>query len=321
MIRIKKASTQIATLLACLIVNLPAQTVVHQGKTRLSSDFAGSRVPVWTNGVLTLVEKNDTTTPVIHLFDETGIELSPMAFSIPDANATRVERLARGNDGAYAVVGSSFDQAGHGGGFVAWISPDRRVVKIVRPYPYVPNLVTIAADGTIWTQGAEMVNGVENHPDVNRNHGVIRHFDTNGEQIGEFLPRTSLFDGKWMGLPQGMLASNGDRLGWYARVAKQYFEMTFDGKVTNYGGVVPTNSKQIPATLVITDSGEAVVSLLANDYSTALYRLDRAAGRWLPLDLPGPDENKPRLLLLGGDGNRLVFGDGSADLQRYTINK
>jgi hypothetical protein len=289
------------------------QTLMPTGSLRISPSAEAllqqvGRSPTWSGDALISVEKNLSAAPVIHSFDASGVEIAPITVTIPGAKTVYIDAVVRGADGAYAVVGGAFDQdvRDHGAkGFVTWISPDRQTVKTGRPFPYYPHMVTIAPDGSIWTVGAETVNGVEKDPAVNRSHGVVRHFDTRGAQIGSFIPRSQVFGGKWLGIPQGDMVSNGDRVGWYARIAQQYTEVTFDGKVTTYAGIFPSESHSLVFGLALMDDGEVTATVPVSEpgAGAAVYRLDRTSRAWTLM--PTPAHAKP--YILGSDGKRVMF--------------
>jgi hypothetical protein len=291
---------------SALILPLYGQTLKATGTARVGALYS-DRQPLWTRGALVSVESNKTRVPVIHAFDDAGRELSPIAFTIPGATLIQVLGVSRGSDGAAGLVGRAFNRDSREGGFISWISPDHQTVKTIQPAPYMPFLVTIAPDGTIWTLGTELVNEVENDPGVNPAHGVIRQFSTNGTQLSSFLPRSDVFGGKWLGLPNGFLVSNKERVGWYARSAQEYLEMTFDGKVTRFSGFAPPKSTLYITGLAITDDNEVFASALQSGravHKTGLYRLDRGSGTWIPLVPPPGTEGAS---ILGSDANRLVL--------------
>ena len=284
------------------------QTLLTTASVQLnpSTDGYSRQLPTWSGGMLLVVEKDGTSTPVIHSFDLSGAEITPIVLTIPGWEAIHIAGIARGADGAYAIIGRAVNQDRPGAGFITCVSPDRQTVKTVQPYPYVPHMVTIARDGSVWTVGAETVNGVENNPAVNKSHGLVRHFDTNGTQIGSFIPRSEVFHGKWLGLPQGDLVSNGDRIGWYARLAQQYTELTSDGKVTTYPGIVPPESNPYVFGLALFDNGDVIASVpvgRSGEQKPSLYRLDRFRGVWKAIATPANAMPSIR----GSDGKQLVL--------------
>jgi hypothetical protein len=274
----------------------------------------GNRLPIWTGGVLVSIENNNTGTPIIHAFDETGQENLPIAFSIPGAQTVQIAGVSRESDGASAVAGWTIDREGHRKGFVSWVGPDHKTIRTAQPAPYSPFLATLAPDGTIWTVGLEVgPSGFEKDPAVHFSHGVIRHFDKTLRQVGSFVPRTDVFGGKRLGFSSGYMVSNKDRVGWYARIGQEYYEVTFDGKATRFAGVAPPLETLYVNGLALTDHNEVFVAVGQFKKGSRLLRLDRSSGTWIPTDPPrdtvwtdesgmtfGPE-------LLGGDGNRLAF--------------
>lgn len=287
---------------------LVAQTLSDGGEAPFAYNLTNhDRVPFW-NGALIIVEHNGLAAPTIHSFDITGNEMPPIIFAISGANATRIESVAYGKDGTYAVCGRAFDAKGKGGGFIAWISPDRQSTKVIQTFPYSPHLIVMTADGSTWTQGFEVANGVEAGPTVNLEHGIIRRFDRSGNLLSSYIPRSSIVNGS-LGVEQGLLASSKDYVGWYANHMHTYREVTSDGRVAFYPGVAPSDSTWEATGLAITDSGDVIVSATERGVLNGigrLYRLDKAHRAWLPLDLPNGVE-PPKPYLQGADGNRLVL--------------
>lgn len=290
---------------------LVAQTLSDGGEARFAYNLTNQdRVPFW-NGALVIIEHNGLAAPTIHSFDITGAEMPPIVFAISGANATRIESVAYGKDGTYAVCGRAFDANGRGGGFIAWISPDRQSTKVIQTFPYAPLAIVMTADGSTWTQGFEVAHGVESGPAVNLEHGIIRRFDRSGNLLSSYIPRSTIGNGN-LGLQDGLLASSKDYVGWYANHTHTYREVTSDGRVAFYPGIGPSDSKWEVTALAITDSGDVIISAAEralNSIGSRLYRLDKSHRAWLRLDLPNgavsPMPEKP--FLLGSDGNRLML--------------
>jgi len=296
------------------LLQLGGQSFAPVGTAEVIDIHSNSnRVPIWTGGALVSIENNNTGRPIIHSFDETGQETLPISLSIPGAQTVQIAGVSRRSDGACALAGWTIDRKGHRKGFLTWVGSDRRI-QTAQPAPYSPFLATLAPDRTIWTVGLEVgPDGFEKDPAVNFSHGVIRHFDKNGNQVGSFVPRSGVFGGKRLGFSSGFLVSNKDRVGWYARIGQEYYEVTFDGKVTRFAGVAPPLDTLYVNGLALTDDNEVFVAVGQFKKGSHLLRLDRNSGKWVPTEPPsgtvwmaepgmtfGPE-------LLGGDGNRLTF--------------
>jgi hypothetical protein len=300
----------------CTVLPLCAQKLVPAGEARVSWEYAGTRVPLWSGGFLVPIENNGLDAPALHFIGDTGVEAQPLVFSIPGASSTLIDGVARGSDGTWVVCGRAHDREGKGGGFISWLSPDRQNVTTIRSYPYNAEEITIAPDGTTWTQGIEVVSG---NDWVGSDHGVIRRFDKSGKLMGQYIPRNSIPEVS-LGLQEGKLATNKDRVGWYVNHSHEYFELTYDGdkvsRPVSYPGIAP---RVEPPSAWITgmammDNGDVYISAQRRDELPVdqLYRLDRVKRTWIPVPAPtfpdGTPNNGP--LILGGDGERLALFGG-----------
>lgn len=264
--------------------------------------------PIWTRGVFIAIANNRMASPVLRIFDRTGQEMSPIAFTIPGSSFVEINGVSRAEDGGLAVCGRAIDQDGREAGFVGWISSDHQSVRTFRTFPYIPYMLTIAPDGKIWTQGVEMANGQDKDPAINRKNGVIRRFDSTSGQEATFFPQATVFSGKWMGLPNGRIVSNKDRIGWYAAIAQEYFERTYNGTVAVYPGFATANSRRRLTGLSLLDNEEVVASaqelVPGSGVQTFLYHLERKTASWVPLRIPNT-KMPPRLF--GSDDNELAL--------------
>lgn len=273
-------------------------------------DLHSNLMPTWTGGALVAIENQNAPSPIIHMYDETGQEMLPIAFSIPGAQAIHIQGCSRGSDGTFAVAGWIAGQdLRPKEGFLSLVGPDHRTIQTTRPAPYFPASVTIAPDGTLWTMGAEMVNGNPAAPGLDPRHGLIRHFDKNGSQTGSFVSRSEI--GKWPGFG-GFMVSTKDRVGWYPRSAQLYYEVTFEGKVTRFPGIASPGDRTSVLALALTDDNQAFAGA-SHRKGSQLYRLDRTSGAWVPIAAPAgttlalPSGATSGPMLFGGDGNRLAF--------------
>lgn len=321
-----------ATLLsAVFLLQATAQTFTPAGTAKpFLYPNAGGLAPTWTGGALVSIESKGTAAPVIHSFDDAGQEIPPIAFTLPGAKAITIFGFARGADGSFALAGASYaDETRPFGSlresFLTWISPDHQTVITSHPTPYTAASVTIAPDGTLWTIGMEQnANGFEKGPTVDRSHGAIRHFDTSGHQLGAFLPRSEL-PRTFGGSP---LLSSKDRVAWYARLTQDYYEVTFDGKVTHYPGLPKLTPQLVMTRLALTSDNEVIGNVGQRDKSMQLYRFDRTTSAWTPIPAPPgttyprPDGRHTGPELYGADANRLVFSDVYANqfqLKFFTV--
>jgi hypothetical protein len=296
----------------------PAQSLMETGRAVVPYSFstwrpASQEPPLWTGGVMVVVDKNGSDAPVIRSFDATGFELRAIYLSIPQATMVRVRSVARGADGSYGVCGQAFDYDGRGSGFVTWVSSGLEAFYTARTYPYLPNIIAMAPDETLWTEGleADEYGNDRNQKVADWSRGIIRHFDTSGRQIGSFMPRSHL-SGNRKGLIYGFVAAGGDRVGWYANLAHAYFELNpSSGKVESFPGAAAPNDESVRVSgMAMLRSGDVLVGVGKSGEATRLvYRLDRTSRSWKLLAMPFKEHGAYSGLLVGGDGSRLaVFG-------------
>ena len=294
-------------------LRMSAESLVVSGGAKITFPMGDLRVPVWNGGAMGVVEKNETASPVVHIIGKAGSEGTPVAISIPSASSVHVLGVGHGADGTLAVSGIAYDKAGAGGGFIAWFAQGSSEGKVVRTFPYIAYHIKIAPDGTAWTQGLEMVNGMEHDSSINPRNGVIRHFDRSGAAIASFIPRSSVAALRAGGFTSGYFVAANDRVAWFSR-GNRYFEVLFDGSVKEYPGVSDLGRRSVTG-LAVTDSGSVFVGVSSPWVTPAeatqpiaespffLYELNRDNGTWKPVTSPTGTGRT----LYGADGNTLIL--------------
>jgi hypothetical protein len=191
--------------------------------------------------------------------------------------------FARASDGRIGVCGTAYGADGSGAPFVAIIAPDGSTQTVVRTAPYYPINLVFAADGSLWTDGKNGVDGKESDSE----HVVIRRFGTDGKVRSGLLPRSGF------AIPDhpakvSFLVSSRDRVGWYSATAKVYIEFALDGtEIQRY----PTPSiLPIVSGALCEDNGFWVASSTKVDAAGhgTLNRLDRQHGSWSALTTREP---------------------------------
>ena len=154
------------------------------------------------------VEQNDVRDPLLYSIDQEG-KLDRFPFTIPGAGFIRVYSIAAGPEGSLAVSGSAYDADGRAGTFVARIAPDRKSQTVTRTWPYVPDVITLAPDGTVWAAGW-VLQEETNEPTL---FNVIKHFDSSGKVLGTLvLPARGIPSYRRNGVSYSRLKASRDRL-------------------------------------------------------------------------------------------------------------
>ncbi len=269
-------------------------------------DFGAKPVPIWANGALVAVDEMDALTPTFHIFNRNGVEVRTAQFSIPGSNWLRVRGYSVGPDGSVAVCGDATDQRGQVGFYLALLPARGGQARIVQTFPYSPQAIAVAPDGSIWTKGLEYD---PSRPKLGRlatrPADVIRHFDASGKFLGSFLEQTTMTRGE---LESGLsnLAASASVVGWYQGGASNYYELSRDGSVKRWPALRLAAREHVMR-LAITDSGDVFVAKLVPNKKSEVYRLDRGAGTWIPVTLSAPPGNQPAPdTIVGASGDTLV---------------
>ena len=271
--------------------------------------------PVWSHGYLLVIQNNDSAAPVIHSLGRDGHETTPIVFAIPDTERMRIEGISRTALGDVLLCGVAYNHAGAGGGFIARVAGESRSSTIIRTFPYVPYLIAGAPDNSIWTEGLEMVNGREHDPSVDSTHGVIRHFDTNGHQIGSLIARSSIPE-MHFGLTSSILASSKYGMAWYTDETDRVTVIAFNGPTKVFPGAPGYGSGWVTG-IAMTDDGDVLVSGASGRSSAVthepinkpgLFHLDIISGKWNVVRQP-PGHAIP--ILYGSEGDTLVMSGKS----------
>jgi len=242
--------------------------------------------------------------PIVRLFDSSGQRTGVIPVSIPEADWIGVRAVAHGLNGVTAICGYAKDRDAHAAGFFALALNDGKMERIVRTEPYWPSAVTIAPDGSIWTEGAEFEGTKKTFSKTD--NGILRHFDPSGHLIGSFLPQSSLSrDEMFRGIDQ--MASNARRVGWYVgRGAKAYFEVVKD-RLETYPPLAQDESRHERISgLAITNNDHVFISK-SDGVDSRLYVLNRESRTWDPVAVPEGGSPPATGWLMGGSGNSVVL--------------
>jgi hypothetical protein len=99
--------------------------------------------------------------------------------------------------------------------------------------------------------------------------------------LGSYLPRNSFPSGGSHPATASQLVANGDRIGWFSKVAQLYVEFSLDGKEI---GRYKTSVSEPHGVALCEDQSVWISSILRPDKKapplTELLALDRDAGTW-----------------------------------------
>jgi len=188
-----------------------------------------------------------------------------------------------------------------------------KVLRIVKTNSFWPYLITVADDGTIWAFGAA---GSDENPKTDAH--LVYQFSSAGELLGTSVPR-SLFgqDPPFELSPDlgvAVITSAGKRVVLYSPHTYQLLELTLDRSIVGSYTIKPPEVERLGQKtsgtmklmgLAVTDEGTVYARLTGGD-GTGLYRLDRAAQRWMPLP-PAVMDKVRSYSLIGSTGDEIAL--------------
>ena len=286
------------------------------GEVPFSFDMSNQRIPKWSNGQLLALEGSGSAYPAIRIFNAQGNPVSVTPFSIPGAALIQVADFDRGIDGTIGLVGTASDPQGRFSSFVASISTDGTKQLVTRTSPYSPLLVTVAQDGTLWTQGVERPGTNGTVPGgqaglTNPAAGAVRHFNASGLMTGSYIRQSTLRN------PTAHeyfnLRASRNRIAWYSGENERYVEVSPQGVlITDISVPMPSAHARVTG-FAVNDKGDSFIStestpVVGGKPQLGVWMLDRVSHAWLPVARREADGDASQFSLLYGiDGARLVL--------------
>jgi hypothetical protein len=254
--------------------------------------------PKFSFGHLIGVQDREKSMPLFVLVDGNGRK-EEFTLVIPDDAVWGVTDFALSSAGEIGAVGSLVEK-GRPDAFVARVSPDRQKQVVTRVSPYVPQAVTFAPDGTLWTMGFER----------SKSGGarVLHQMQRFGKD-GRLLSRANILYRR-AGSSHTLVASK-DRVGWL-NGGLEYVEFPLNGR-----DIGRSDFEEAVADCVALSPGNQVVVRRKENGEEWVDYLDRSSRQWLPLEIQDQEDSRWSWLS-GFDGEVLVTFSG-LKVQRYRI--
>ena len=223
---------------------------------------------------------------------------------IPGVYHLQIRYAAVSPEGWVAVSAGAYSEDAAHVSVLIWVRPDGTVARAVRTSPYAPNQMVFAPDGSLWTLGR--LKTADNNGDV-PDGAVMRHYDRNGQKIGEALPLSgfpAMHETRTARYPpaapfwEAVIFPGLDRLGLFCPGMTEYIELSWDGAVLGRWRTAPI-SEDSPVWAAAFGKEGAVVALVGATSRT----LDKGTGNFIPMETGSERIGN----LAGGDGTRLLF--------------
>lgn len=273
----------------------------------------------WSNGFWVGYRRSMTpgVIPEIRTFDRDGRAVIPRTpLSLCDVYHTNIHAIAADRNGDVVVSAEVWSSPGEKVAALYRISRDGKLVYAAPTAPFLGRSLAVAPNGDIWSLGSRLMHPLDRRAD----YEVLERYDASGKLKSRVLPRSG-FGVKYdpavlhdLGAPTVYVSSSG--VGVLSPGAKAWVEVGLSGEMLGrFTLEPPAASDGTPATLsslVMADSGEVYASFAvtrrAGDTGPLLfgiYRLDKSARRWAPVDVLAPPY--PRFGgLYGIDGDFLI---------------
>ncbi len=297
---------RIALAAAVIIGILPGEDRFSAPRQQLwvNVDFPGKPAPRWENGKL-LVREIER--PKITWFGADGQRQGEASIFIEGAQSVLVVDAVASPQGTIAVSGGADDSAATGTQFIAWIDSAGHIQRVVRTSPFIAYRLDFDASGKLWALGRDLL-AASVRPEAA--HSVLRQYDSEGKLIREMLSNESFPLGeRHHPALKGLLAVATGRVGIYSTSRREWVEVSAEsGEVLGRWAGPPASVNSI----TVTAGGTVYASAWEKQPSkrTAVFRFDRGAGRWQPVDLSqtlGQDHTRFGMLY-GSEGELLLFG-------------
>lgn len=183
------------------------------------------------------------------------------------------------------------------------INPDRSEKVAVQLAPYVPDAVTVAPDGVIWTAG--WIRGADGNESVSN---VLRRFDPMGKLLAsETVGAKGRYNLGRDATEESLLMYSKDRIGWLTNNG-EYYEFGLDGReLGHYARPPGPPPDAFGQTLALGQNDDVLVGI-GREKGLEVWSLDRASRSWHPVGLTGATVS--RFAILGFDGDQVVVVDG-----------
>ncbi|MFN7923274.1 MAG: hypothetical protein U0Q16_24445 [Bryobacteraceae bacterium] len=277
-------------------------SVIHFGR-----GFGSDSLPAFDKGYLFFLSQRHGR---VSVYKPGGSRAFDAVVLDPRGAAASLSSAAADGRGGVAVSAGFVTDRGYAG-MIVFLDASGKQERIVLTGNYMPSHICFDAAGALWTFGWQRDAEDNVRPD-RRDYPMVRRFARDGKQTGAFLPR-SLFPadadpfepsfGLWR------VRAGTDRVGGIAYLGRadhepEWVELDSKGRLI---GRWKLGSK-------LFDGGHAYASngrLFARTYQNPgqiVLEFDKSADRWVPARL-ATRVNEELGVLLGADGDRLVFAD------------
>jgi len=282
-------------------------------------DNTGKPGPRFSNGYTIFYDRDQQS---IVAYDSSGVIRTQSTLSLPDAARIMINDVTASKLGTIAVSATAVSRDEQQVAFVLiWIRADGQMERAVRTTPFGARKVAFDDNGHLWAFGLLQ----NEHRRTVAEHDTLREYDAQGVLVQSTLPRSQFTN--CSAHPAGrsaLLVSNGSRLGVYSQDCQAYIELTPSGQFIAGWNLLPLGTVKIAFGGLSSsgtfywggfDSGDG-----SSPGRAVVYRLDRASGSLVPVELPDGAASTTMLTLLGVENEDLVFYGKPSSIIRIRLD-
>lgn len=299
------------------VSSLFAATVV--GTQMLGRDNTGKPIPRFSNGYTIFYDRDQQ---AIVVYDSAGVIRTQSTLSLPDAIKIVINDVSANRQGTIAVSATAVGRDDHSAFVVVWIKADGQIERVVRTNPFAPRKIAFDGRGHLWAFG--VLQDDQRRPVVE--HDTLREYDAQGILLQSTLP-TSQFGGCSLhpASRSVLLASSDNSLGIYSQACQAYIEITESGELVGRWRLPSIGKLKAVFHGGLSSTGTFYLGGFENGSGSSpgravVYRLDKASGNLIPIELPGGAGSTTMLTLLGLENEDLVFYGKPSSLVRIRLD-
>jgi hypothetical protein len=278
----------------------------------LPHSFSGQPKPKFDRGLFLV---RDVDFSLMAVYDASGKLVRRSRLSIPGTLQTSITDIAAAPGGTLVSAAGGMTTTGQAANFLAWLSADGAVGRVVRVSPFIPLRICVATDGSVWAAGKESDAERPGRSEA-QNHAVLRRYDPEGWLTHSLLARSTFRTSNHPAHQRSSLSCGTGRVGFFSYPANEWIEATSQGElIGRWKGVRVDHETKVSGTDMTSD-GSVYATTYGKfrpgftDSRVALFRLDKTGGRWLPVSFEGvlgPDPRSQYAEIIGTDGTSVVI--------------
>ena len=224
---------------------------------------------------------------------------------IPGAQRVIVHDVAASPDGSLAVSVTAVDEEGALVAMLALLESSGELTRVIKTSPFSATSIAFTGDGNLWAVGVEKDSSFQEVA----NYSVLRKYTPEGEQVGDFLPRSGFPQSQRAAALYSVLAGSRDKVAFLSAETGEVNVVSADGLLLHRGLVVIPEGLRL-VTGALTQSGRFFVAAKRSGVDEPMlpvYEVDFDKGVLVSVDVSQAVSASRLGYLMGADADGLVL--------------